>query len=640
MFLNIIACCTSLTSIEALRQSLKNNDWVNVESALPYVPPSILAHHDTFMIVQLLHTTLRASGFDDDASEIRRKLLLATDRLVELYRDRVLPPDPGASMRLLSIYKENKEPEKAKALWHWLSTQDEEGYVSAAVYGSAIEALAYAGEPLAELETLYQQALIRFPGNFTSYHLSPEAVVPDRGQPASHAKIPILLLQGIFTARLLNGDWRNAYLAFDVALRLMPDMVPKRFFDLIIVQRPLAEAVQVFKLACFAKALSSPSNSRSLLHRGASAAIGSSVTERVRLAANAIEILEAEIATGRPLVSSQLSQAIKSLMAIPCSGELVSVAMRKFNRDVAECGSRLFKLCGPYLSGDRRSSFNTMLELAGKAKHKELMGEVCETISELNTWDEVTHRVLITAIGLSREIDGLEDAWELLVQRAGRDKRKIDQRDMLCLAKAVRRIDSPAATAFATKQLALHPVASDIPIIFQESCKHQADTTKEQWEPTEERIAMLGSKLRDALDGLEAQTQIPAPMRYNWRNSFPGGTTTLPDGSIESNYEIVYNELTVDPLQPSPPQNEAQISKHGVPLDSLRFIHWKTVNGLLLLAKEHEKRKEITVEDAIATGGPLKFSDDQLSVQLLEGLHFPQTLEEFRLRVLELRGRI
>lgn len=549
-------------------------------------------------------------------------------------------------MHLLSIYKENQKSDKTKELWHWLSAQEGNDYVSQAVYGAAIEALACAGEPLADLETLYDRALIRFPGNFASYHLSPEAVVPDRGQPAFSKNIPISLLQGIFTARMLNGDWKNAYLAFDVVLRLIPDRVPKRFFDLIIAQRPFAEAVHVYQLANLIKVLSSARNSKILLKRAAAAAEFTSTRQKLNVAIIAIDLLEAEIHARRPLDTLQVSQVIKILIHTAWDGRSCeSEVMKPFNVAVAECGSRLVKICSPYISSDLGSTLNAMLSLAGKTRHKQLVVEVCEIIEDLDAWNEVTHRALVTCVGMSCCFDGLEDAWQLLMKRARQESRELNERDWLCLAGAVNRIDSPAATAFATEQLALHDVSPQLQTRFRQACKPWPGYGKQGREPAEEELFDAIGALGKALDWLEGRTKDSnTTSDYRWHNPYQKAANALSsdpfDGGAKNNAQTVYNELTVDPLRPLPNHTEEQLSKAGIPFDALRFIHWKFINYLLLLAEGIEKSKKRAVEDAIAEGTSLKFDEDRESEKLSISVSFPTNLEKYRLRILELRGRI
>ncbi|QDS71651.1 hypothetical protein FKW77_007567 [Venturia effusa] len=645
---------TVYPQLDSLRKALDRNSWIDVESFCTQTPSSILSHLariDTLRIVQLLHTTLRANGPGVDAAgeQVKQKLLLATDRLVDLYKSRVLPRHSGASLRLLGIYKESRQFNKAKSLWKWLSTQEEDGYVSQAVYGAAIEALAYAGEPLAELENLYNEALIRFPGNFASYHLSPEAVVPDRGQPGFFKNVPISLLLGIFTARVLNGDWRNAYLAFDVVLRLIPDIVPKRFFVPIIYHRPLAEAVRVFQLATSLQA-NAESMAGSLLRRAGKAVEIASMQQRITAAIDAIGILEAEIYTRQRVFSSQISQVLKILTSLAEGGAShENEAWRQFDISIAECGSRLVKLCSPYLNGHIESTLNGMLYLAGKTRQRELVVEVRDTIEKLATWNEVTHRTLVTSMGMSGDADGMIDAWKLLVKHAGQESRALSNGDWGCLAGAVKHVDSPVAVAFAIQQFSFHKLSDEHQTHLKErwtpAPTPSLDTSKWGRNPTEETFSAWARALWNALSKLESRAKNSAIQSvYEWYVSLHGGPNTAASNEVDdsppTNAQIVYNELTVDPLQPVPTHTEAQMSKTGQPFDILRFNHWMAINDVLLLAEELEKSKKGAVEEAISRGTPLQFDQDQESLRLCGSVCFPTDLEEYRLRILKLRGRV
>ena len=110
-----------------------------------------------------------------------------------------LAPHKLAHIHLIGLFKESTQKEAGVRFWQWLEGQDE-SYVGADVYGAGIEILAINGAPLSTLEELYQQALSRFPGNFNSYHLSPDAIVPDRNQPTTLKGVPTVLLQGILTS--------------------------------------------------------------------------------------------------------------------------------------------------------------------------------------------------------------------------------------------------------------------------------------------------------------------------------------------------------------------------------------------------------------------------------------------------------
>ncbi|RPB29069.1 hypothetical protein L211DRAFT_758759, partial [Terfezia boudieri ATCC MYA-4762] len=150
-----------------------------------------------------------------------------------------IPGHPLASVHILSCLKDMSHLPLAFRFWDWLKQQSTD-HTDARVYGAIIEVLATAGEPLPVLENLYDEAFQRYSNN---KNISPTLA---RETGATH----IMLLQGIITARIYNGEWRSAYEAFDLILRLYPTATPTRVYELFIYDRPPAEAFTVFLLAC------------------------------------------------------------------------------------------------------------------------------------------------------------------------------------------------------------------------------------------------------------------------------------------------------------------------------------------------------------------------------------------------------
>jgi hypothetical protein len=606
----------------------------------------------------LLHNyhriNLSKKNKDDIGSETDSELLLAADRLVESYKNGVLPPHSGASVHLLSIYKETRQFVKGRELWRWLSHQKgEEGsemFVSAAVYGAAIEMLAYAGEPLADLEELYKQALKRFPGTFAEYHLSPEAVVPDRGQSLTSIirGIPILLLQGLFSARLLNGDWRNAYLAFDTALRLFPDMVPKRFFELLIRERPLGEAVDVFNVACYAKTSLHGGHFTKLLIRLASVQEKSTTKEKSDIVAMMFGLFQGHVASGGPILSAHLSQLIiglSNLVIWVAPGEPVDPRIEEYNLAIAECGKRVAEICIPLAVNSVESTLNGLLLLGGKTKDVDLILHTCQRINELvGSWNSVAYRSLVTATGLSGDVDGLESAWNQLLDRTVQGVRQgpLDIKDWQALARATKFVKSARSTKFVEEQLSSVSPPYNIEQKVQDILQTPPPTSVPQEFGFD--YSAVSDRLTKVVDSLEAQLSEPStspPIRI---------PSMQPRLGSEESLQVIYDELTVDPLQPLPPQAETQLGATSIPFDVHRFENWKAVNGLLTLAMRFEAVKGKAIDDAIVTNQPLDIDFDQTSLQLLDredtgdetqlASREPPSVDELRLQILQLRGRV
>ncbi|KAF8424955.1 hypothetical protein EV426DRAFT_642044, partial [Tirmania nivea] len=193
---------------------------------------SLLLPSDISNLARQLHNRFRQ---DHSPSAILPHLkILMTD-----LQSAAIPGHPLASVHILSCLKDMSEFPLAICFWDWLKHQSTE-HTDARVYGAIIEALAFIGEPLPVLEKLYDEAFQRYSNNS---HISPTLA---RETGATH----IMLLQGIITARVLNGEWRSAYKALDLILRLYPTATPNRVYELFIYERPIPEAFTVFLLAC------------------------------------------------------------------------------------------------------------------------------------------------------------------------------------------------------------------------------------------------------------------------------------------------------------------------------------------------------------------------------------------------------
>ena len=123
-------------------------------------------------------------------------------------------------------------------------------YVDVNCYAVAIDMLARENTPLEDLEDLYSRALARFPGTFSAYHLSPNAILPDRGTPLGITALPTQLLQSITQARLMRGDTKSAYLGLDTVFRIGPTTVMERFARVFHMERPASEYYTVFAMFC------------------------------------------------------------------------------------------------------------------------------------------------------------------------------------------------------------------------------------------------------------------------------------------------------------------------------------------------------------------------------------------------------
>jgi tetratricopeptide (TPR) repeat protein len=541
----------------------------------------LLEPKDTTRILQLLHFEIRKQ---EQKRVKTRPLQHATDSFAAHLQDKTLAPHPNASIHLLSIYKETRQFDKGKQLWSWLIRQDDE-YVDPGVYGAAIELLAYDGESLERSEELYQQALKRFPDNFIEYHLSPVAIVPDRGQ-AMVLPIPMTLLQGILTARVLAGDWRNAYLTFDTALRLIPDLVPARFFDVLINERPVSEAVRIFHLACHAKVLLSTTTLTTLISRIRTAAdekapVGSDVlvedsaslaslisrvgiaanekkpdhssdklAENLKLAVTACDLIRAQAGAGGRLAAQNLSSIITKCLSplITWSPDLrpISEVQASFNHSVTLFAREMLDL---FLAMDAPyavSAYNSLITLAGNAKDAETVIDAIKRVSETQKGpDDITCRAFLVAAAMCGNPEGLwQNAWRTLVAHTEEQRQKLDEVQWKVLGRSVSYINDSDARTYVEKEMEKYKPTETLKQVVRRlamSTPHTINPMRAEdvdFERLSEHLRRVQQVTKDQMLEFDAEALL-TPLRY---------TPTL--GSIEDLRKI-YDELTTDPSQTS-----------------------------------------------------------------------------------------
>ncbi|KAI5789770.1 hypothetical protein DFH27DRAFT_592305 [Peziza echinospora] len=309
----------------------------------------------------------------------------------------VIPGHPLASVHLLSALKDMSEFETANRFWQWLRTCDEQ-YTDARVYGAMIETLAYQGEPLSELEKLYEEAFERYSNR--------------RSETAKETGATrIMLLQGIITARVLNGEWRSAYEAFDLILRLYPTATPPRVYELFIYERPIKEAFIVFLMACRA---GTPPKS------GVLTPMLKGVWQKHKDATAMLRLVWAYVGAGGTVTHHHLNMIIKAiLMSYPEKPKddthqaLIDhdAGFKQILSYVRDCVSA-FRALGVELAP---ATFNTLIACGGKLKRGELvLGGLKDMMSMGMAPDSVTYRTLVLAAGDLGDVKQLEEAWQML----------------------------------------------------------------------------------------------------------------------------------------------------------------------------------------------------------------------------------
>lgn len=579
----------------------------------------LFSREDTRRLAQALHTFLRTCP--EGIYTQTRTILPFLERFLSDIRKGKCPPHPAAFVHILGIFKEARLFEPGRDFWLWLSEQDDT-YVDQAVYGAAIELLAYRGrDSLRTLEELYQDALKRFPGTFAEYHLSPEAVVPDRTQPTNIPGIPIALLQGILTARLLNRDWKNAYLALDTALRLYPTTVPTRFFEVFMAERPLSEVYTVFLLACRAGVVFKPNHLTTLLARKLRVASPkyNTLYERALVFRGEANAIYAYLEAGGTLRDEHIGSFLNSfqdLLPPPLPGTPYSPKEESIRNSMLMTAHRIATSLVQAGMKPSPQIFTALINLAARYKIRPLL-DVVLTDVKISGIDmgEVGRRVIIHAAGAFKDKELLEKNWAQVSAKAESDGSLIDHKAWIALALACRRGGCPE---FFHKEL--------------EGLRHAIDKTSEE----------------RAIDALQREDPSPARPHYDLGNEedfsrelgeveriMKNVAAVIMAGSpldfkkspfdmfldvykepiaTEEDLRAVYNDLTTDPHQPAAPQGEVgggggkpnvTVSITGIPLDELRFQNWVTIVELMAEAEATERLFQKRVDEAMKTGRAL-----------------------------------
>ncbi|KAF2200840.1 hypothetical protein GQ43DRAFT_441192 [Delitschia confertaspora ATCC 74209] len=609
--------------LHAFRSLIGFEDLPLITDAYPtLLEQKALESNDTLRIAKLLHNYFRNSKARR-AEDIER-FYPFLEQVTQDIQAGDLPPNPYAHVHILSIYKELQKYEAGAKFWNWLSTQNDY-YVNQAVYGAAIELLAYQGTvTLPQLEDIYNQGLRRFPGTYAEYHLSPEAILPDRSQPTVITGLPISLVQGILTARMMARDWKNSYLSLDAVLRLYPTQVPTRIFELFIHERPISEGYTVFLLACRAGIKLKPNHLTKLLVNLTKAMdVCNSLEARVTILRGMVTAIYAYVGVSGILEGQHIAVFIRACGHVlpprphPAEDyagdsasmrrELVAIAHGAV-ADILECEA------SGTTSGSA-SMFGALITLAGKLNAPALF---TATLTEIEAIGGVTNNIerrnILTTAGILGMKHVIQKYWGDIVAAAENEGHQLTHGDWISLARAARR--------------------AGYAVFFEEQCGELSHTLTERTRAvaynalaaSEEEEGSISAEniipihpetFETGIEEIQRTIQkIVSLLRTRTLLNFDAhpifmflDPTRLPLGSI-SDLRAVYDELTTDPHQP-PPQHpdgtrpKPALSPTGIPLDELRFQNWVTVMELMSQAEGLEVEFQKRMQSAIEKGGPL-----------------------------------
>lgn len=544
---------------------------------------------------------------------------------------RRLPPHHTANLHVISYLKESKQYDEAIGFWNWVVNQDDT-YVDLKLYGAAIELLAVCGMGLTACEEVYAHGLKRFPGNFIEYHMSHGALLQNRDKLTTLPKTSMTLLQGIMAGRLTYGDWRNAYLALDTALRLHPTQLPPQTLEAFVRERPIQESYQVFCLLCQGGSRVRPETLTTMLYElvsGQDQSTGEDCDVDIAMAVlNAVRLYAA---SGQAVKSFHLNLLLQSSLCLPPLNHTASIeSSTSGDGSVAQLITRVLSLFDSLGVEPEPSTYNILVARGMYLRDKALVSAASAALSasEATTGhgrhSDVTLSTLIKAAGHMGHASQVESIWN------SRDPSvALTFNNWLALTEATTYTDN---RAFLEKQMEIHGLSND------QSKLREIKRVRDRWEnlkvaseaeqvtddQTRERCRSLVAKFSAALEGFQ---KFVEHSDYQNLKKYPPNSLSIWCSAESVNEEWqqrLYDELTLDPSatprEPArrEPQGQPGVARQstanvtpiesptGIPLDELRYRNWKGINVLLQHAEMFEARIERSVAKALSEGRPAK----------------------------------
>ncbi|SMY25747.1 unnamed protein product [Zymoseptoria tritici ST99CH_1A5] len=657
---------------------------IQAYSSLPEKKP--LSSEDFHAVAQCTHACLRFLNLEYLAPHLKDSkkgqydtsdIVAFAERLAEDIRRGYLVPNTAAHLHLLGIFRESKSLAAGEKFWRWLQTQDD-SHVSTGVYGAAIEIFAMAGRPLQDCEKLYDEALARFPGSFFAYHLSPNAILPDREKPMELKGIPMHLQEAIIRARLLLGDTRNAYLALDTALRLYPTNISHRLLKNFLIERPITEAYTIYAMAYRAGMNTSGQVFKTLMSSLRLASNMTSIPVHFQVLRAMVSMMYVFVGNSKKIPSNTLAELT---IAITHIGLLPGVAaMTQRQRDeifqlVLDIIKTLWDVGARFEATPPASAFvNIIKNIAAPAQSRSIAENAMADMTALGLDPtEATRRAMMNVAGAIADEEMVQSTWDDIVASRSAKGKRPDLIDLNVTIKAARQVGMKAfiqQQADVAKQYLSSKEQSSID--YYTMGRDEVVPNSELARSTAEEILEGVKKLRADLAIFDEKTKDPSgAMDFSKR---PG--MLLREPSIfakipEEEMRRIYDEFTTeqvrkspssddkdatfaehetspfspddtvpdtdptvpktDPIVPDPasttqpdpstvtPARSMPLSPTGIPLSTLRYESWRAINALLYHSARNDRAHAAAVDVAIWEGSsppkrPMGFTGENLEV--------------------------
>ncbi|PIA95704.1 hypothetical protein CB0940_10424 [Cercospora beticola] len=583
---------------------------------------------------------------DEQSTDKKQEMVSFAETLAKDIRQGNIVPSRSAHSYLLLLFLESGHIQSGVKFWTWLETQDDQhnGYET---YTMAIKLLGSHGLPLQELESLYSRALARYPGTFNAYHLSPNAILPDR-EATMDLRLPLDLLQEITTQRLLRGDSRQAYLALDTAFRVYPTHVSPRFIKPFLEERPNSEAYTVFAMACRAGVILPFAYVRLLVSRlRTMTAENTSIRDRIAILRAMLATVYLHVGvTGKalPNILSELIIATTLLFRLPGIDKMEGVERKKLVDVVLLSIRGMMETFARFGALPSTAAFNSIIvNIAGHGQSTETLKIVLDDFQTLKLErTDVTRRSLLSVAGLWDNKDLVEEFWTQIVEARQLKGEAPDPTDFFVLSKAVK-----TTGQFSFAELQFNKLKALIPH-YQHSSIEYAIAKAQEPEDVHDTSSGANVNFEELHDGLQKLAADIAVLEAVSRDGsvvqdYSGKRLPLKllpaEGALDTTEDVmrkVYDAMTTeqstpssesrdvvekDPENASRPAPRVDRSITNLTLGDLRYETWKDINYLLQLAEEHDEHFNEAVDRSIANSERPPNREMGFTKEELEDMH-------------------
>lgn len=629
----------ALATRSRLSEAIGDSNIAEVMAAYRQLPSKKpLSSDDFYKIAQVTHQALRLENQKPVYSKTREpteEIVAFTEELARDIARGDLAPSTIAHVHLLGLFKESGTKDAGVKFWNWLQTQDwSDQHVSAEVYAVAIDFLAVNGFTLEDIEDLYQRALVRFPGSFNAYHMSPEAIVADREKAIEIKGIPMALLQSIMLARLLRGDSQKAYLGLDTALRLFPTAVPHRALRTFLDERPISESYTVFAMVYRAGMHLPGLPFKTFLSKLRTTADSRSVVSHFCSLRAMLSIMYLHVGSSGTLVSNTVGElviAVTQILRLPGIDTMEPKQRSEIVDSVLAIVRKTWEVFARYGVVPNMASFNSVIaNVAGYGRLKSVVGIVLADMKALGLEpNDITRRSIMTVGGVIRDPDFITKAWKSIVDARAEQNQRPDLIDLNVFIKAARMSDMADFAAVQAYRYRIYLPQKD-----QSSVDYYLTRSLEEPDPSAEGVQGQAeaiveglARLREDLGVLDKRTREKPNVQDFSEQTLPTMLIRPPEilAIDEESMRKIYDELTTEQVAsktkapvseqaedasaaveaaPPAPNDEPTLPKSTTNLTfgTLRYESWKCVNYLLWLSEKHDREFLDAVDEAIAAG--------------------------------------